>query len=171
MKVTHAQPFVSWYISMNERVVCDIEQISAMLRVKCQFMLDIIQVAWNSLEFRNFLLTVAGVGILLHFRWCTCFHVLTFKIIFVAYLFYSEGQFLTKWFIGLVFIKAENVNIDLTYDIQSFTDTGTLFCWIVTVIIIRIMHLPKFGIPLILCFLLKFIDRVLILVCGKKGWK
>ena len=52
------------------------------------------------------------------------FRLMTFKIILVTYLFYSEGQFITKWFIGLVFIKAENVNIDLTYDIQSFTDTG-----------------------------------------------
>lgn len=33
----------------------------------------------------------------------------------------SEG-FVTKWFIGLVFVKAENVNVDLTFDIQSFTD-------------------------------------------------
>lgn len=37
---------------------------------------------------------------------------------------HSEGPYITKWFIGLIFIKAENVNIDLTYDIQSFTDTG-----------------------------------------------
>lgn len=31
------------------------------------------------------------------------------------------------WFIGIIFKKVENaesVNIDLTYDIQSFTDTG-----------------------------------------------
>ena len=45
--------------------------------------------------------------------------------LFACVFCYSEGQFITKWFIGLVFIKAENVNIDLTYDIQSFTDTGT----------------------------------------------
>ena len=38
---------------------------------------------------------------------------------------FSEG-FVTKWFIGLVFVKAENVNVDLTFDIQNFTDIGRL---------------------------------------------
>lgn len=31
------------------------------------------------------------------------------------------------WFLGIIFRRVENaesVNIDLTYDIQSFTDTG-----------------------------------------------
>ncbi|XP_014673259.1 PREDICTED: poly(A) polymerase type 3-like isoform X2 [Priapulus caudatus] len=32
-------------------------------------------------------------------------------------------QYLSMWFIGLSFHKVENVNIDLTYDIQTFTDT------------------------------------------------
>lgn len=27
------------------------------------------------------------------------------------------------WFIGLDFLKSENLNVDLTYDIQSFTET------------------------------------------------
>lgn len=34
------------------------------------------------------------------------------------------------WFIGIIFKKVENaesVNIDLTFDIQSFTDTGGLW--------------------------------------------
>lgn len=34
---------------------------------------------------------------------------------------------MSMWFIGIIFKKVENaesVNIDLTYDIQSFTDTG-----------------------------------------------
>lgn len=30
----------------------------------------------------------------------------------------------TMWFIGVVFAKTENLNVDLTYDIMSFTDTG-----------------------------------------------
>lgn len=30
----------------------------------------------------------------------------------------------TMWFIGVVFAKSENLNVDLTYDIMSFTDTG-----------------------------------------------
>ena len=30
----------------------------------------------------------------------------------------------SMWFIGLVFAKTENLNVDLTYDIQSFTETG-----------------------------------------------
>lgn len=33
----------------------------------------------------------------------------------------------TMWFIGLEFQKSENLNIDLTYDIQSFTTTGKYF--------------------------------------------
>ncbi|KAL0274245.1 UNVERIFIED_CONTAM: hypothetical protein PYX00_006716 [Menopon gallinae] len=31
----------------------------------------------------------------------------------------------TMWFIGMVFAKTENLNVDLTYDIKSFTDTVT----------------------------------------------
>lgn len=30
----------------------------------------------------------------------------------------------SMWFIGLVFRKSENLNVDLTYDIQSFTNAG-----------------------------------------------
>lgn len=40
-----------------------------------------------------------------------------------------RNDFVAMWFIGILFKKVENaesVNIDLTYDIQSFTDTGTL---------------------------------------------
>ncbi|KAF4526538.1 hypothetical protein B566_EDAN009900, partial [Ephemera danica] len=32
-------------------------------------------------------------------------------------------KFGSLWFIGLVFAKTENLNVDLTYDIQSFTDS------------------------------------------------
>lgn len=38
----------------------------------------------------------------------------------------SENDYMSMWFIGILFKKVENaesVNIDLTYDIQSFTDT------------------------------------------------
>ena len=28
------------------------------------------------------------------------------------------------WFIGLLFAKSENLNIDLTYDIKSFVDSS-----------------------------------------------
>ena len=31
-----------------------------------------------------------------------------------------------KWFIGLAFNKVENQNVDLTFDIQSFTNIGKL---------------------------------------------
>ncbi|KAL8585161.1 hypothetical protein ACOMHN_013176 [Nucella lapillus] len=34
----------------------------------------------------------------------------------------SEGQYMCKWFIGLVFHNTQTSNIDLTYDIQSFSD-------------------------------------------------
>uniref|UniRef100_A0A3B5LG44 polynucleotide adenylyltransferase n=1 Tax=Xiphophorus couchianus TaxID=32473 RepID=A0A3B5LG44_9TELE len=38
----------------------------------------------------------------------------------------NENEFVSMWFIGIIFKKVENaesVNIDLTFDIQSFTDT------------------------------------------------
>ncbi|XP_062850860.1 poly(A) polymerase gamma [Trichomycterus rosablanca] len=38
----------------------------------------------------------------------------------------NDNEFVSMWFIGIIFKKLENtdcVNIDLTYDIQSFTDT------------------------------------------------
>lgn len=31
------------------------------------------------------------------------------------------------WFIGLVFAKTENLNVDLTYDIQHFTNQGKVY--------------------------------------------
>ncbi|XP_064599647.1 poly(A) polymerase beta-like isoform X2 [Liolophura sinensis] len=34
----------------------------------------------------------------------------------------SEDIHVSKWFIGLQFHKVENINVDLTFDIQSFTD-------------------------------------------------
>jgi len=37
---------------------------------------------------------------------------------------FSEGEFVSKWFIGLMFTKSEGVNVNLTYDIQNFTDIG-----------------------------------------------
>ncbi|XP_077189224.1 poly(A) polymerase gamma isoform X2 [Paroedura picta] len=39
---------------------------------------------------------------------------------------YKESSYVSMWFLGIIFKKVENaegVNIDLTYDIQSFTDT------------------------------------------------
>lgn len=41
--------------------------------------------------------------------------------------FFIRGAYVSMWFLGIIFKKAESaesVNIDLTYDIQSFTDTG-----------------------------------------------
>jgi len=41
-----------------------------------------------------------------------------------AYSF-SENKFITHWFIGLEFAKSDGIkNVDLTYDIQRFTDLG-----------------------------------------------
>lgn len=34
----------------------------------------------------------------------------------------SDGHYMCKWFIGLTFNKVENANVDLTFDIQSFTN-------------------------------------------------
>lgn len=41
--------------------------------------------------------------------------------------FCSREELSTMWVMGIVFKKvegSENLNIDLTFDIQSFTDTG-----------------------------------------------
>jgi len=38
---------------------------------------------------------------------------------------FSENRIVTHWFIGLEFAKSDGIkNVDLTYDIQSFTDLG-----------------------------------------------
>ncbi|KAL4237602.1 hypothetical protein ACF0H5_002316 [Mactra antiquata] len=34
----------------------------------------------------------------------------------------SDGQYMCKWFIGLTFSKIEKANVDLTFDIQSFSN-------------------------------------------------
>lgn len=52
--------------------------------------------------------------------------VLFFNVLFFLNLS-NRNEFVSMWFIGIIFKKVENaesVNIDLTYDIQSFTDTG-----------------------------------------------
>lgn len=36
----------------------------------------------------------------------------------------EEHPYVTQWFIGLVFAKCGNLNVDLTYDIHTFTDNG-----------------------------------------------
>ncbi|CAH1791174.1 unnamed protein product [Owenia fusiformis] len=35
----------------------------------------------------------------------------------------DKDNHITKWFVGLLFNKTNNMNLDLTYDIQSFSDT------------------------------------------------
>lgn len=47
------------------------------------------------------------------------------------------------WVIGLVFKKtenSENLSVDLTYDIQSFTDTGE-FCFLGVLVLINLLKL------------------------------
>lgn len=44
---------------------------------------------------------------------------------------FSENEFMCKWFIGLAFNKVENQNVDLTFDIQSFTNIGNVIFYIV----------------------------------------
>ena len=47
--------------------------------------------------------------------------------LFSGLIFLSREEFSTMWVIGIVFKKmegSENLNVDLTFDIQSFTDTG-----------------------------------------------
>lgn len=36
----------------------------------------------------------------------------------------------SMWFIGLLFTKSENLNIDLTYDIKSFAESSTVYIYI-----------------------------------------
>ena len=39
----------------------------------------------------------------------------------------GSGRLVTHWFVGLEFAKSDGIkNVDLTYDIQSFTDLGQL---------------------------------------------
>lgn len=49
----------------------------------------------------------------------------------VLIIFYSDG-YKRRWFIGLTFVKQHGLDIDLTYDIQSFCDIGeyqfSFFC-------------------------------------------
>jgi len=41
------------------------------------------------------------------------------------FTYVSENRSVTHWFIGLEFAKSDGIkNVDLTYDIQSFTDLG-----------------------------------------------
>lgn len=52
------------------------------------------------------------------------------SVIRVNWSFCCREEFSTMWVIGIVFKKveaSENLNIDLTFDIQSFTDTGKDF--------------------------------------------
>lgn len=49
------------------------------------------------------------------------------ELLIVLFYLSNRNEFVSMWFIGIIFKKVENaesVNIDLTYDIQSFTDTG-----------------------------------------------
>lgn len=55
------------------------------------------------------------------------FHNVTAVYDVLLLKFCHRNDFVSMWFIGIIFKKVENaesVNIDLTYDIQSFTDTG-----------------------------------------------
>jgi poly(A) polymerase len=56
----------------------------------------------------------------------------------------EPDKFCTMWFIGLVFAKTENLNVDLTYDIQSFTDYGMYF---LCVVILKIVVMFTYMIP------------------------
>ena len=51
--------------------------------------------------------------------------IIVFLIMVNYYTFtHFRDTFSTMWFIGLVFEKTENLNIDLTTDIQVFTAQG-----------------------------------------------
>jgi len=47
----------------------------------------------------------------------------------------SDGvKLVTHWFVGLEFAKSDGIkNVDLTYDIQSFTDLGRSVCLSISV--------------------------------------
>ena len=71
------------------------------------------------------------------------------KVLNVNFVCWREGKFVTKWFVGLVFVPAPNQNIDLTYDIQNFMDIGKhAFQYIVPVkslivVIVRIVAVSQ----------------------------
>lgn len=61
---------------------------------------------------------------------------------------FSREEYRTMWVIGLVFKKtenSENLSVDLTYDIQSFTDTGE-FCFLGVLVLLVVLskNLLKF---------------------------
>ena len=65
----------------------------------------------------------------------------------------EPDKFCAMWFIGLVFAKTENLNVDLTYDIQNFTDSGKLssitttltvmFCWFIFIYLFKYVIFAK----------------------------
>ena len=52
----------------------------------------------------------------------TSLRITSFRLFII--LFFSEGKYVSKWFVGLDFNKMEGMNIDLTSDIQSFVENG-----------------------------------------------
>lgn len=59
------------------------------------------------------------------------------------YIKFFREEYRTMWVIGLVFKKtenSENLSVDLTYDIQSFTDTGK-FCFLDVLVLINLLKL------------------------------
>lgn len=59
------------------------------------------------------------------------------------YINFFREEYRTMWVIGLVFKKtenSENLSVDLTYDIQSFTDTGK-FCFLDFLVLINLLKL------------------------------
>ena len=53
------------------------------------------------------------------------FHLISVKLPSVLIENQMESmETVNKWFIGLQFVKAQQANVDLTFDIQSFADNG-----------------------------------------------
>ena len=64
---------------------------------------------------------------------------------------FSEGQYLCKWFIGLVFHSTQTANIDLTYDIQSFSDAGQS--------VVSLSVFPSYSLSLVPCAACNFTSK------------
>ena len=71
----------------------------------------------NSLQCWSWSVTHEGEVIINHFTNITLFRLFIIQ-------FFSEGKYVSEWFVGLDFNKMEGMNIDLTSDIQSFVEDG-----------------------------------------------
>lgn len=136
------------------------------VHIKCVIKWNVCYVfKWNTNE-RKFVMWVEAVW---YPEYCKVFHNVPAGFDVPLLIFCRRNEFVSMWFIGIIFKKVENaesVNIDLTYDIQSFTDTGGWYLFILT------SYQKSFSHPLHLhCDYLQCTDRQTTSTCWRTGWR